>query len=334
MKERRSPSELEALWKEKDLSAGRTVDAMVVIMRTRGCSWAATGGCTMCGYRRASVKEVSADDLGRQIDQALAAYEGEPFVKIYTSGSFLDDDEVPPAVRERIFGEFAACERILVESRPEFVTPERLATLPRTVTLALGLESSDPEVLKRSVNKGFTPEDSRRAGLAAKEAGLTVRTYLLLKPPFLTEGAAIADTVESALFADGFSDEISINPLNIQNGTLAERLWRRGELRTPWLWSLVEVLRTLSDRVGARLMSSPSGGGSQRGAHNCGKCDKAVLAAVERFSLTQDPEDLDVACGCAADWKRYIDAERLLGTPADLERGFDNELAIGKGDSS
>ncbi len=330
MKGRRSPSELETLWKERDLSGGREVDAMVMIMRTGGCAWAATGGCTMCGYRQASVAGVTADDLLRQLDRALDAYGGEPFVKIYTSGSFLDDDEVPPAVRERILAAFAGCERILIESRPEFVTPERLAQLPGNVTLALGLESSDPEVLSRAVNKGFTPEDSRRAGLAARAASLQVRTYLLLKPPFLTEAAAIADTVASALFADGFSDEISINPLNIQNRTPAERLWRQGELRSPWLWTLTEVLRRLSGQVGARLMSSPSGGGTQRGAHNCGECDRRVLDAVERFSLTQDVRALDVTCGCIADWKRYIDAEGLLGTPADLERGFENTLAVGK----
>ena len=34
MKEKRSPSQLEALWKESDMSNGRKVDAMVVILRT------------------------------------------------------------------------------------------------------------------------------------------------------------------------------------------------------------------------------------------------------------------------------------------------------------
>ncbi len=329
MKAKRSPDQLEACWKEKDLSAGKTVDAMVVIMRTNGCCWAKKGGCTMCGYRQASLNDVTENDLNKQIDQALSKYKGEPFVKIYTSGSFLDEKEIPASIRERMLKEFSGCERILFESRPEFVTEDRISTLPSTVTIALGLESSDPEVLKGSINKGFTPEDSRKAGRIIKDAGLSVRTYLLLKPPFLTESDAIEDAVASAMFADGFSDEISINPLNVQRGTLSERLWRSGDLRTPWIWSLVEVMRRLSLNVNARLMSSPSGGGSSRGVHNCGKCDRELLDAVESFSFSQDISDLNVKCECIDSWERYMESERILGTASDLDRGFDNDLALG-----
>ena len=329
MKEKKSPAELEACWKEKDLVSGGISDAMVVIMRTNGCCWAKTGGCTMCGYKQASLRTVTEEDLNRQIDEALSKYSGEKFVKIYTSGSFLDEKEVPAAVRQRILKEFSGCERILFESRPEFVNEEVLAALPKTVTIALGLESSDADVLTTSINKGFTPEDSRRAGEMIRKAGLKVRTYLLLKPPFLTESAAMDDTERSARFADGFSDEISINPLNVQRGTYAERLWRAGELRPPWIWSLTEVLRRLSGSVEARLMSSPSGGGSSRGVHNCGKCDRELLDGIERFSFSQDVKDLDVKCGCVKDWQTYLESERILGTAADLDRGFGNDLALG-----
>ena len=96
------------------------------------------------------------EDLLSQLEQALSRYKGEPFVKIYTSGSFLDDNEVPPSVRRRFFEAFSGCERILFESRPEFITPESLADVPGNTTIALGLESSDPDVLARSVHKGFT----------------------------------------------------------------------------------------------------------------------------------------------------------------------------------
>jgi archaeosine synthase beta-subunit len=325
----RSPSQLEALWKEKDMSGGRAVDAMVMIMRTNGCCWAkSAGGCTMCGYREASLSGVTEDDLLAQLDQAVRKYDGEPFVKIYTSGSFLDDNEVPPSVRDAIFEAFSGCERILFESRPEFVTPDSVSSLPKSVTISLGLESSDPDVLCTSIHKGFTPEDSRRAGTVAKEAGLMVRTYLLLKPLYMQEAAAIEDSVRSARFADPFSDEISINPLNVQRATMVDRMWRRGEFRSPWIWSLVEVMKQLSGTVDARIMSSPSGGGTARGVHNCGDCDRKVLDAVERFSFTQDVKDLDVHCGCEDTWKHYIQAERFLGTPSDLTRGFENNLAI------
>jgi hypothetical protein len=247
---------------------------------------------------------------------------------MYTSGSFLDDNEVPPAVREQYFDALKGCKRLLFESRPEFITPDVVGSLPKNVTVALGLESSNPEVLRTSVHKGFTPEDIRRAGELLKDNGIGVRTYLLLKPPFMTEQMAIEDAVASARFADPFSDEISINPLNVQRATYVERLWKRGEFRSPWIWSLIEVFRQLSGTVSARLMSSPSGGGAMRGVHNCGECDQRALDAIERFSYSQDVKDLDVDCGCKAKWEAYKRSETILGSPADIERDFENELIL------
>jgi len=328
MKDKRLPSELEALWKEDDMADGQKVRAMVVILRTNGCCWVKHGGCTMCGYREASLMNVTPDDLLKQLDQALSRYKDEPFVKIYTSGSFLDDNEVPLEVRQRFYEAFKGCKRLLFESRPEFITPETVAAIPKNVTVALGLESSDPEVLRTSVHKGFTPEDIRRAGDLLKSQGLMVRTYLLLKPPFMTERMAIEDSVRSARFADAFSDEISVNPLNVQRATYVERLWKRGEFRSPWIWSLMEVFRQLSGTVSARLMSSPSGGGAMRGVHNCGQCDQRALEAVEKFSYSQDVKDLDVTCSCIPKWEAYMRSETILGSPADLERDFENELVL------
>ncbi len=330
MKNKRLPNEPEACWKEKDMAFGETVPAMVVILRTNGCAWAkaGSGGCTMCGYRSASLTNVTSEDLNAQLDKVLERYNGEPFVKIYTSGSFLDENEIPLDVRERVFDEFKGCRRLLVESRPEFITPDSVSTLPKNLTMALGLESSDEEVLVKCVHKGFTAAQSQTAGNMIKDAGMMVRTYLLLKPPYLNETAAIADSVASARFADPFSDEISVNPLNVQHATVVERLWKRGEFRSPWIWSLMEVFRQLSGTVSARLMSSPSGGGSQRGVHNCGKCDQEALAAIERFSYSQDVRDLAVTCECKSTWERYLQAERMLGTAADIGRSFDSDLII------
>ncbi|MBO4798931.1 MAG: archaeosine biosynthesis radical SAM protein RaSEA [Candidatus Methanomethylophilaceae archaeon] len=328
MKDRRTPSEPEALWKEDDMAGGQKVRAMVVILRTNGCCWVRHGGCTMCGYREASLNNVTVKDLESQLEAALSRYSGEPFVKIYTSGSFLDDNEIPAPFRKKVYEAFSGCSRLLFESRPEFITEETVKELPPNVTVALGLESSDPEVLEKSVHKGFAPEDIRRAGTLLKSHNIGVRTYLLLKPPFLTESAAIEDAVSSALFADGFSDEISVNPLNVQHGTMVERLWKKGEFRPPWIWSLFEVFRRLSGKVGARVISSPSGGGSQRGVHNCGECDRSALEAIERFNFSQDISDLNVSCGCIEKWKLCMESGKILGSPADVERDFGNELML------
>jgi radical SAM enzyme (TIGR01210 family) len=331
MEKKKLPSQLEASWKEKDMSSGSTVDVMVVILRTNGCSWARKGGCTMCGYASASLSGVTSEDLMKQLDQASQRYDNEPFVKIYTSGSFLDENEIPKDVRNRAFEMFRGAERLLFESRPEYITEDVLKTVPKNVTIALGLESSDDEVLATSIRKGFTSKDSRDAGLMIKKAGLKVRTYLLLKPLYLNEREAINDAVSSVRFADEFSDEISINPVNVQKFTAIERQWKKGDYRPPWIWSLMEVMKKCAGNVSARLMSSPSGGGTQRGVHNCGTCDASALGAVESFSFSQNIKEIDrISCDCKRLWNESMDSETLLGTASDVMRAIDNELAIGK----
>ena len=328
MKEKRLPYELEALWKEKDLADGEIVNTMVVIFRTNGCVWAKSGGCTMCGYKTASLCNVSEADLLKQLDYALSKYKNEDFVKIYTSGSFLDENEIPLKVRKEILNKFSNCKRILFESRPEFVTDVNLKDLPKNVTIALGMETCDSEIMEKSIRKGFTANDSKNAGELIKKYGLSVRTYLLLKPPFIQEKDAIEEAIKSVQFAAPFSDEISINPVNVQKATVVERLWKRGEYRPPWIWSLIEVIKRCTGTVDCRLMSSPSGGGSLRGVHNCGDCDRKALDAIEKFSFTQNLNDLKVECDCLKRWNVYMDSEIALGSTSDLDRGMENELAI------
>jgi len=310
-----------AIWKERDCFGGRTVEAMVVILRTKGCAWARNAGCLMCGYNAASDASVEASNLERQVTRALERYEGEEMVKIYTSGSFLDQEEIPPPVRDRLLGQFDQAERILVESRPEFIRHQVLEDIDTgRLMVAIGLETANDEYLRRCVRKGFLVQDYDRAAMLLGEMGIPLRTYLLLKPPFLTERDGMVDAIRSVEHAARASESVSINPVNVQRGTLVERLWRRGSYRPPWLWSLVEVL-TRSRTGGKRVLSSPSGGGTPRGVHNCQDCDDKILEAVERFSFTQDQKEFNgIDCRCRQEWKALVEVQDAMATSVDLAR--------------
>ena len=127
------------------------------------------------------------------------------------------------------------------------------------------------------INKGFSLEDFRKALRICKDAGSLVKAYLLLKPPFLTEEEAIQDAVASGIEAWGMGvDRLSYNPVNVQRWTLVEHLWRRGEYRPQWLWSVLEVLEKVRGEVSIPVLSHPTAAGKRRGPHNCGACDSAV----------------------------------------------------------
>jgi archaeosine synthase beta-subunit len=197
------------------------------------------------------------------------------------------------------------------------------------VLVALGLESADDDVLRRSIRKGFTVADYVRAAGTLRKHSIPVRTYLLMKPPFMSEARAVRDTAASIEFARPYSESISINPVNVQSGTVIEDMWRRGDYRSPWLWSLVEVLRSGFREGGPRLFSSPSGAGTLRGVHNCDKCDRKVLDAVQRFSFEQDPKALDgLECGCKDEWRTLLQVQDGMATAVDLSRHLEDDILL------
>lgn len=319
-----------ASWSEKDVIDGEVCDAFVLILRTRGCAWARASGCSFCGYIGDSSDEVTEAHLDEQLSAALERFRGQPFFKIYTSGSFLDDEEVPPAFQRRVLEGLPArgTRRLLVETLPRFATEEKVGGLVDAfkggggsdVELALGLESATPSVLRHSVNKPARVEDFLEAAGTARRLGARVRMYVVIGPPLLSEGESLEDAVISARAVRDVANTVSFNPINVQRGTLVERLWRRGEFRPPWLWTVVEVLRRTAD-LGPRVMSGPTGGGTPRGAHNCGRCDKRVMGAIERFSLSGETSDLDgVECPCRGQWLDQLELEDRVHGPFPVER--------------
>jgi radical SAM enzyme (TIGR01210 family) len=320
----------EALWKEEDILDNEKVRAMVLILRTSGCWWSKKKGCLMCGYNSASDSSIGLTDILAQVKVAISRYDNEKFVKVYTSGSFLDRNEVPLEARMAVMEAFPLAKRILFESRPEFVTAEEISTLPTDrVQVALGLESANDEVLRKCIHKGFLVEDYARAASLLREKGIPVRTYLLLKPPFLTEKQAMLDTIKSIEFAAPYSESISINPINVQKDTMVERLWRRGDYRPPWLFSLVEVLKAGKALTEKRVFSSPSGAGSLRGVHNCEKCDANYIEAVRRHSFSQEVKEFEnLDCECRSRWQTDLRLQDVMRTSVDVERHLADDLSF------
>ncbi len=312
-------------WNEKDVLNGEIVDALVVILRTRGCSWARNKGCTMCGYYNDCNPKVKGENIIAQMEKAWRKSEGQKLLKIFTSGSFLDDREVPPETRREVLSVAAEIfEQVIFETRPEYVIRESIEDCLShfsNIQVALGLESANDMVLTHSINKGFLFDDYMRAARTVKEAGASLKTYLLVKPPFLTEKEAIRDSVESAKKVKDLTDVISFNPVNVQKRTLVEKLWRRDEYRPPWLWSVVKILEECRD-LGPRVVSFPTAGGKKRGPHNCYECDSEILKEIEEFSLGIRNGFQEAQCACNDVWNDLLDTQGFAQSSIDIERYY------------
>ena len=104
----------------------------------------------------------------------------------------------------------------------------------------------------------------------------------------MSEGDALQHTTKWIREIAEDSDEISVNPMNIQKRTIVDRIFRNREYRPPWLWSLVQMIRDVhsdihpeGDEASTRLIVHPTAAGSIRGAHNCGPVSYTHLRAHE-----------------------------------------------------
>jgi hypothetical protein len=341
------PREPTRVWLDEDNTPDGVYDSLTIILNTGGCRWARAGGCTMCGYVAESVEggSVSHDDLMTQIDVCLdheadqrevsgsasgeerpASHEREHseqkagLIKIYTSGSFLDEREVPRETRRAIAETFADRDRIVVESLPDFVDREKIADFTEQgleTDIAVGLETATDRVRRDCVNKYFEFGEFERAAADARDAGAGVKAYLLMKPPFLSESEAVADmkrSVRKCADVEG-CHTVSMNPCNVQRHTMVEDLYHDDGYRPPWLWSVAEVLESTAEED-VIVVSDPVGHGSDRGPHNCGDCDDRVQRAIKDFDLRQDPSVFEqVSCECERTWDVVMERERSYSLP-------------------
>jgi len=323
-----NPSKPVSCWSEPDVVNNEITKAFVIILKTRGCSWAYKSGCSMCGYFNDSLwEEISDENLIKQIDTALERYNNEPFIKIFTSGSFLDEQEINSKLQEKILEKlYQKTEKVSVESRPEYITEKKLNDISKirkekTFEIGIGLETSNDIIRQKILNKGFLFKKYIQAAKICTENETKIKTYVLIKPPFLTEKESIDDAIKTVKDIKNITNTISFNPVNIQKNTVVSYLWNRQKYRPPWLFSVVEILNQSNKITNNILLKCDVvAGGKNRGAHNCKKCDKGFLRAIDEFSLKQDEKIFDgLDCECKDKWLDQLDIESLgFGSLIDM----------------
>src|SRR5205085_10300986 len=113
-------------------------------------------------------------------------------VKLYNSGSFFDARAIPPEDHGPIAERVGRFDRVVVECHPALVGKSVLGFRDRlagTLEVAMGLETAHPQTLAR-LNKRMTVEQFGSAAKLLREAGVALRVFVLVKPPFQTDGEA------------------------------------------------------------------------------------------------------------------------------------------------
>ncbi|MBN8247570.1 MAG: radical SAM protein [Verrucomicrobia bacterium] len=208
---------------------------LTVFLTNRECPWR----CLMCDlWRHTTLDPVPSGAIPQQIRVARASVSGPYGLKLYNAGSFFDPGAIPVEDHPEIARILRDCRRVVVECHPRLVGPRvtafarRLA--PGALEVAMGLETANPEVLAK-LNKGMTVADFVAAAGFLRDAGIGVRAFILVKPPYLDAAAALDWAVRSAQVAfESGADVVSLIPTRGGPGVLDD-LARLGDFSEPTL---------------------------------------------------------------------------------------------------
>ncbi len=232
-----------AFFLEDELAAsGRVVSSGTILLTNKECPWR----CLMCDLWKNTLTEiVPPGAIPRQIEFALTQLGGSPQqIKLYNSGSFFDPAAIPLGDYPEIARKISFAKHVTVESHPRLIGEKALRLrdlLSGSLEVALGLETVHPQVLPR-LNKKFDLGHFSRAAKFLRQAGIALRAFVLVKPPFLDDAAGIEWAVKSAAFAFSCgATVVSLIPTRGGNGAL-ERLRDMGDFAPPRLVTLESAL--------------------------------------------------------------------------------------------
>jgi hypothetical protein len=198
----------------------------VFLLKFGRCSHAK---CLFCGYGTMEGRRPDYRSLRKEIDDFFSSVAAGDHVKVFGSGSFLDERQMPPDARVYFIEACrkAGVKQLTIESRPEYIIPEVLEEFSgMELTVAIGLEVADDKILDK-MNKGFHLKDFEAAAAVLKSKDVKVRAYLLVNPPYVADVQQSLDS--SVKYALKFADSAVLINLLPHYAARLMRMWLRGE---------------------------------------------------------------------------------------------------------
>jgi radical SAM enzyme (TIGR01210 family) len=279
-------------------SSGSIDDVLTIFLTNRECPFR----CTMCDLWRNTLDErVPVGAIPSQIDYACERLPPASHVKLYNAGNFFDPQAIPRDDYCEIARRVRQFKTVIVENHPRFTDDHciRFRDLIETnLEVAIGLETIHPAILA-SLNKRMTVEDFDKAAQMLIENQITVRTFLLLKPPGMDEESGIDWAFRSIKHAVEIGVNcISLIPTRSGNG-LMEHLEAYGEFSRPKIQSMERILEQGLKYVQFVSPTTRVFMDTWDAARffDCEKCGPSRTLRLQRMNLSQQIEPA-VECRC------------------------------------
>jgi radical SAM enzyme (TIGR01210 family) len=222
-------------------ASGEVVPVATVFLTNRECPWR----CVMCDlWRNTLTESVAVGAIPAQIDYALQRLGAAQHIKLYNSGSFFDPKAIPVGDYAPIAARVAGFDRVIVECHPALVGEDCVRfseLLGGNLEVAMGLETAHPEILER-LNKRMTLAQFEQAAEFLRRSRISLRVFILVKPPFMEEAEAVEWAERSINFAfDCGATAATLIPTRGGNGAM-EELAQAGLFSPPRLRMLEDAM--------------------------------------------------------------------------------------------
>jgi archaeosine synthase beta-subunit len=177
-------------------ATGEIVSVATILLTNRECPWR----CVYCDlWKGTTIDTVPRGAIPTQIDYALDQLPRDTcrHLKLYNAGSFFDPNAVPPEDFPDIVQRLQGFDHVIVECHPALINESAVrfrdllfsgstpSTGQRTtLEVAMGLEVADDTLLNK-LNKRMTLAMFRRACQFLVSQDITVRSFVIVKPPFV-----------------------------------------------------------------------------------------------------------------------------------------------------
>lgn len=269
--------------KERSLS-GKIEDTGIIFLTNRECPF----HCLMCDlWKNTTDESVHAGSIPTQIAWALGQMPEVKHLKLYNSGSFFDEGAIPGEDYKEIALLLKKFETIIVECHPKLINEKCLKfrdMLVPELHVALGLETVHPKILL-SLNKHMTLEDFSNSVNFLSKHDIHTRSFILLRPPLLSEAEGIYWAERSIDFAFGTGVECcTIIPVRGGNGAM-DFLMNKGDFTLPDIHSLETVLEYGINLKSGRVFADVWDLGL---FSKCNKCIEKRTARLIEMNLNQE----------------------------------------------
>lgn len=240
--------------------------------------------CVYCAlYRQAGGGPASGTAIARQIRSARARLGPIAGIKLYNASSLFE----PRSIRQTegdlaaIAAEVADLELVVVESRSEQArrAPAFARRLAGRLEVAIGLEVADDRLLRR-LGKPTTVARFRDAAGRLADAGILLRAFVLVQPPYVS-GAAARDLAAATfrLARDAGARVVSLLPV-VSDHAPMERLRAEGSFAEITLEEYFAVVADCAGAGGAVVLAELGSLSRLPGCPSCRRARSDALAAL------------------------------------------------------